>query len=119
MEVIAVIAIAGVLAVGLGVGGTYYQKWSDACAAGAALKVVRQAQIDFLADHPTASVADLAGQYRNDFIASLPGGQLPDLPNFDHQPATIDFSVQPPVARGSGGIITYGKEDDGLWDAGK
>jgi type II secretory pathway pseudopilin PulG len=118
LEICAVIGVLAIFTTGTVLLGNYWSKYSDAVAAGGALRSVKQAQVDFLTDHPNLSVADLSA-HSSDFLGYLPGGALPSLPKFNGQTATIDYSVYPPRAIAGGQPVQFGDPDDGLWDAGR
>lgn len=118
LEICAVIGVLAIFTTGTVALGTYWSRYSDAVSAGGALRVVKQAQVDFLTDHPNLSVSDLTSAGA-DFLSYLPGGSLPTLPNFNGTAATIDIDVYPPRAVSGGRPVEFGEPDDGLWDAGR
>lgn len=99
--------------------GSYVSRYQDAIEAGHALRLVKKAQLDFLADNPTLSVANLTGPNYTAFLNYLPNQQLPSLPKWEGSQPTIRVTEFPPVAVGGSGVITYGQPNDGLWDAGR
>lgn len=118
LEICAVIGVLAIFTTGAAILGNYWSSYSDAVAAGGALRSVKQAQVDFLTDHPNLSVSDLSA-HSSEFLSYLPGGTLPNLPKFNGQPATIDYTVYPPRAIAGGQPVQFGEPDDGLWDAGR
>jgi type II secretory pathway pseudopilin PulG len=114
VEVAVVISLVLLLSL-VGAGGYgAFKNYQDGIAAGAALKTVRQAQLDYLSDHPTLTYNQLPGQA--DFLTYLPDGQLPVLPAYQGAAATIDYSQYPPVAMANGTVVST--QTNGIWNSG-
>jgi hypothetical protein len=94
-----------------------YYAYRDGRAAGEALRSVKAAQLMYLADNPSANVANLTQAL---LLPYMPNGTWPTLPLVNGVAPTINCTVFPPVAVLSG--ATYdpsGSPTDGLWDVGQ
>jgi type II secretory pathway pseudopilin PulG len=111
IAVILLLASIGTLGIGP------YLAYRDGRAAGEILSSVKAAQLMYLADNPSTSVANLDATLLTPY---MPNGTWPALPLVGGKLPTINCAVFPPVAVLKGN--TYdpsGSTSDGLWDVGQ
>jgi prepilin-type N-terminal cleavage/methylation domain-containing protein len=119
IEISLVLALIISLCVGMGIGISNMQRWKKGKNASVALQAVYAAQRAYMADHPTADIAEVSSAQIESY---LPQGwpSIPTVTGLSGEALSVDFGVMP--ARLVHGGATYdpsGKSDDGLWDVGE
>jgi type II secretory pathway pseudopilin PulG len=117
VELSVTIAVILLLASVATLGIAPYLAYRNGRTAGEMLSSVKAAQLMYLADNPSAPVANLSAALLTPY---MPNGTWPALPKVGTNQPTINCAVFPPVAVLNGN--TYdpsGSTTDGLWDVGQ
>jgi hypothetical protein len=112
-----VIAVILVLVGAASLGIKPYYAYRDGRSAGESLRAVKAAQLMYLSDNPSFSVANLTQAL---LMPYMPNATWPTLPMVAAVQPTISCTVFPPVAV-LGTVNPYdpsGSPTDGLWDVG-
>jgi type II secretory pathway pseudopilin PulG len=116
IELSLVLALIISLCFGMGVGVTSLQRWKKGKNASVSLQAVYAAQRAYMADRPTADIAEVSSAQ---IISYLPQGwtSLPTVTGLSGEVLSVDYSVMPPrLVQGGAPYDPSGKPDDGLWD---
>lgn len=119
LEISLVIGLMIGLALFTGMNISAIQDWQKGKDAALALEAVFAAQRAYMADHPTADIADVTAAELESY---LPTGwtTLPVVHDLDSSVLTMDHSVMPPqLLSGTSVYDPSGSGTDGLWDTGK